>query len=280
MTTGTQPTVTQPTVTQPTVSQPTVTQPTVDQHDAEQTFDRLVREGEQRLGRSLLGQVATGLLGGLDVGTGVLALLLVEHETHDRLLAGIAFSIGFIALSLARSELFTENFLVPVTTVVAKRGTVGSLLRLWLISLVTNLTGGWVITGLVMTGFPQLRATAREAASFYIGLGVSPKALALALIGGFVITLMTHMQHSTESDGLKLVPSVVMGFLLGAGKLNHAIVASLICFAALHTGATFGYADWLGLLGFAIVGNLVGGLGLVTVLRLLQVPNKVVQERA
>jgi formate/nitrite transporter FocA (FNT family) len=259
---------------------PTATQPAVPQQESERTFERLLEEGEQRIGRSGWGQVATGVLGGLDVGTGVLALLLVEHATHDILLAGLAFSIGFVALSLARSELFTENFLVPVTAVVARRAPLRGLLTMWGTSLVTNLAGGWVVTGLVMLGFPQLRETAREAASFYIGLGVSWRAFALAMLGGFVITLMTHMQHATESDGVRLVPSVVMGFLLGAGKLDHAIVASLVCFAALHAGAPFGYGDWLGLLGFALVGNMVGGLGLVTVLRLLQVPDKVAFERS
>jgi formate-nitrite transporter family protein len=90
---------------------------------------------------------------------------------------------------------------------------------------------------------------------------------------------MTHMQHATESDGVRLVPAVVAGFLLGAGKVNHAIVASLVCFAALQAGAPFGYLDWLGLAAFAALGNMLGGLGLVTILRLLQVPHKVLAER-
>ncbi|HEV7208592.1 MAG TPA: formate/nitrite transporter family protein [Mycobacteriales bacterium] len=255
------------------------TSPSVPQQDSEETFDRLVNEGQQRLGRSWSGLIATGLLGGLDIGTGVLALLLVEHESHNILLAGLAFSIGFIALTMARSELFTEGFLIPVAAVVAKKANAWKLLRLWVVAAVTNLVGGWVITGIVIGGFPQLRPAARQAADFYIHLGVGWRAFALALLGGFVITLMTHMQHSTDSPGVRLVPAVVMGFLLGAGKLNHAIVASLVCFAALHSGASFGYLDWLGLLGFATVGNMVGGLGLVTVLRLLQVPHKVIGER-
>lgn len=238
------------------------TEPSVPQHDSEEIFERLLDEGRQRLGRSGWGLAATGLLGGLDVGTGVLALLLVEHETHNPLPAGLAF------------------FLVPVTAVVAKQASVASLTRLWSVTMVTNLVGGWVITGIVIVGFPQLRDTARESAAFYIGLGFSWKAMALAVLGGFVITLMTHMQHSTESEGVRLVASVVMGFLLGAGKLNHAVVASLIMFAALHAGASFGYTDWLGRLGFAVIGNIIGGLGLVTVLRMLHVPDKVAEERA
>ncbi|MDQ6836927.1 MAG: formate/nitrite transporter family protein [Actinomycetota bacterium] len=254
-------------------------EPDVAQQDTERTFDRLVDEGEQRLGRSWSGLISTGLLGGLDVGVGVLALLLVEHATESKILAGLAFSIGFIALALARSELFTEDFLVPIAAVVTKTSPPLSLVRLWGITIVTNLAGGWLITGIIMEGFPSLRSTAVKAAVFYIDLGITWRAFALALLGGFVITLMTHMQHATESDTVKLVPATVMGFILGAGQLNHAIVASLLCFAALHAGAPFGYADWFGLLVFAVVGNLIGGIGLVTVLRLLQVPHKVSAER-
>ena len=261
------------------MSDSSATSPAVAQQDSERTFDRLVDEGQQRLGRSWSGLLATGFLGGLDVGVGVLALLLVESVTHSVLLGGLAFSIGFIALTLARSELFTENFLVPVAAVVAKAAPLLSLGRLWTATMVTNLAGGWVVTAIVMAGFPALRSTAVEAGTKYIELGITWKAFALALIGGMLITLMTYLQHSTESDGLRLVPAVVMGFLLGAGQVNHAIVASLVCFAALEAGAPFGYADWLGLFAFAALGNLVGGLGLVTLLRLLQVPHKVLAER-
>ena len=256
-----------------------VNEPEVAQQDTERTFDRLVDEGQQRLGRSWPGVISTGLLGGLDVGVGILALLLVEHATGSKLLGGLAFSIGFIALTLARSELFTEDFLVPVAAVVAKASTALSLLRLWGVTIVTNLAGGWLITGIIIAGFPSLRSTAVQSAEFYIGLGATWRAFALALMGGFLITLMTHMQHSTDSDGVRLVPATVMGFLLGAGQVNHAIVASLLCFAALHAGAPFGYVDWLGLFAFAALGNMIGGLGLVTVLRLLQVPHKIAAER-
>ncbi len=256
-----------------------VTEPDIAQQDSERTFDRLVDEGQQRLGRSWPGLISTGLLGGLDIGVGVLALLLVEHATGSKLLGGLAFSIGFIALTLARSELFTEGFLVPVAAVVAKASTQLALLRLWGVTIVTNLAGGWLITGVIIAGFPSLRSTAVDSAAFYIDLGTTWLAFALALMGGFLITLMTHMQHSTDSDGVRLVPATVMGFLLGAGQLNHVIVVSLLCFAALHAGAPFGYGDWLGLFALAGLGNMIGGLGLVTVLRLLQVPHKIAAER-
>jgi formate/nitrite transporter FocA (FNT family) len=255
-------------------------EPDIAQEEPERTFDRLVEEGEQRLGRSWPGLLATGLMGGLDIGAGVLALLLVEHLTGSPLLGGLAFSIGFIALTLAGSELFTEDFLVPVAAVAAQRGSLVGLLRLWSSTLVTNLASGWIISFLVVSAFPDLQETAVEAATHYFELGTNWRAFALAMVGGMLITLMTHLQHATDSDGVRLVPAVAMGFVLGAGQVDHAIVASLVCFAGLQAGAPFSYVDWLGVLWLAVAGNVVGGLGLVTLLRLLQVPHKVIEERA
>lgn len=254
-------------------------QPDVAPRDEEDTFDRTVDEGQQRLGRSWVQLITTGFLGGFDVGVGVLAFLLVQELTHDELLAGLAFSAGFIALTLARSELFTENFLVPVVAVVAKAGTLRELARLWGTTLVTNLVAGWLLAALLMAAFPSLRQTAIETASHYIELGITWHAFALAVVGGMLITVMTHLQHATESIGVRLVPAVIIGVMVSIGHVNHAVVASLSCFAALVAGAPFGYADWAGMTALAIVGNLVGGLGLVTVLRLLQLPHKVIEAR-
>jgi formate-nitrite transporter family protein len=253
--------------------------------EVEQTFERTVAEGRERLTRRWGPLVATGLVGGTDVALGVLAYLLVRWAAGpgevSHLEAGLAFSIGFIALTLARSELFTENFLVPVITVVTRQSTYRSLLRLWWVTAAANLVSGWLITGLIMAGFPQLGRVATEAGAVYVGYGIGWRAFALALLGGAVITLMTWMQHGFESYGVKLVSALVAGWLLGAGGLNHAIVGSLLMFAGLHTGlAHYGYLAWALTAGWAALGNAIGGILLVTVLRLLQVPHGVRRKRA
>lgn len=253
--------------------------------EVEQTFERTVAEGRARLSRPRAPLIATGLVGGTDVALGVLAYLLVRWAAGpgevSHLLAGLAFSIGFIALTLARSELFTENFLVPVITVITRQSTGNSLLRLWAVTALANLVSGWLITGLIMAGFPQLGHAAIEAGSVYVGYGIGWRAFALALLAGAVITLMTWMQHGVESYGVKLVSAVVAGWLLGAGSLNHAIVGSLLMFAGLHTGvAPYGYLAWAETAGWAALGNAIGGIVLVTVLRMLQVPHGVRRKRA
>jgi formate-nitrite transporter family protein len=55
-------------------------------------------------------------------------------------------------------------------------------------------------------------------------------------------------------------------------------VVSIEMFGALHAGALFGYAQWAGFLGWAVLGNMLGGLGLVTLLRMVQVGGGVLRE--
>jgi len=241
------------------------------------TFERTVADGEYRLNRSWRNLLATGLVGGLDVGIGILALLIVQAETGSLLLGALAFGIGFIALVLAQSELFTENFLVPVAAVTARRGKVGQLLRLWAGTAATNLAGGWLMTGLIVAGHPDLERTAREIGSKYADLPPG-RLFVLSILGGIVITLMTWMERATESIPAKLVVAVSTGFLLIAGTLSHTVVASLVLFAALHAGAPFGYLEWLEVAGTVTAGNLVGGLGLVTLLRLVQVGSRRIEQ--
>lgn len=261
-------------------ARPAAEPPPEPEPELEEAFDRLVEEGRDRLARPWLPLVSTGFLGGVDVGTGVLAYLVVLHATGSHVLAGLAFSLGFVALLLARSELFTENFLVPVTAVVARAGTVGGLLRLWAVTLALNLVGGWVVMFLIVHALPELRATALEAGTHYGTLPIGTASFASAVLAGVVITLMTRMQHATESLGVKLVPAILFGALLSGGQLFHSVLDSLLMFGALHVGAPFGYLDWLVRLGWSALGNLVGGLVLVTAVRLLRVPHRVAEARA
>ena len=248
--------------------------------EIEEAFDRLVGEGNDRLQRPLLSLCATAFLGGIDVAVGVLAYLLVDQQTGSKVLAALAFSIGFIALLLARSELFTENFLVPVVAAAATPGSWLNLARLWVVTLVLNLLGGLVIATIAMVALPELQATAITSGSHYAHLGVSARSFCLAVLGGHGLTLMTRMQHATGSLGVKIVPAVVMPFLLVFGQLFHSVLDSILMFAGLATGhADYGWLDWLGALGWSAFGNIVGGLGLVTSIRLLRVTHRVAEER-
>jgi formate/nitrite transporter FocA (FNT family) len=247
--------------------------------ELQESFDGVVGQGAQRLSRRPRTVFITGFFGGLEVGLGVLGYLAVLHQTHDHLLAGLAFGIGFVALYLAHSELFTENFLMPVAAVVAKEGTIGQLLKLWLGTLIANLVGAWIFMMLVVLAFPEWHATLAEAGTHYATAPFSIRTAALAVLAGSTITLMTRMQQGTDSDPAKLAAAMAGGFLLAGLQLFHSILDSLLIFGAIQSGAPITYLQWLGWFGYTLLCNLVGGLLLVTALRLVRTNELVAQRR-
>lgn len=244
-----------------------------------ESFNRLVDEGAARIQRKFSVMLATGFLGGIEVGVGVVAYLAVLHETHNHLLAGLAFSVGFIALLLAKSELFTEDFLVPITAVAARAGSAGQLAKLWGGTLVANLLGGWVFMWIVMRAFPQWEGTVTTSAEHFVHAPFNLQTICLAVLGGSTITLMTRMQHGTDSDPAKIAAAVVGGFLLAGLQLFHSILDSLLIFGAIHAGTDITYTEWLGWFGYTLLFNILGGLLLVTSLRLVRSKDLIQQRR-
>lgn len=249
--------------------------------ELERAIDRTLSEGEQRLSRPWHEVLVTGFFGGTEIAFGILALIAVLEATGSQLLAGLAFSIGFLALLLGRSELFTEGFLVPVTAVVARRSRPRQLAKLWSGTLAMNLLGGWLIMLLVMTAFPGFHEQTIESAEHFVLAPLSQETFSLAVLAGAAITLMTRMQHGTDDMIAKIAAAVAGAFLLVGLELFHSILDSLLIFGALHTGeAPFGYLDWLSWFWWTTLGNMIGGLVLITLLRLVRSKDRLLRERA
>ena len=238
--------------------------------EVEDAFHATVEEGAERLHRSWRALITTGMFGGLEVGLGVLAFLAVLHQTGDHLLAGLAFGIGLVALYLAHSDLFTEGFLLPIMAVFAGRGSVTKLLRLWGVTMVTNLIGGWIFMFLVTRAFPEYDEVLTQTARHFVDAPLDLRSVCLALLGGIVITVLTRMQHGTDSDGVKVFAALAAGFLLAGLSLFHSILDSIIIFGAIQGPGSVTYAEWLAWFWYVALLNAVGGLVFVTALRLVR----------
>lgn len=88
---------------------------------------------------------------------------------------------------------------------------------------------------------------------------------------------MTWMERGSQTELGRLVAVVAIAFLLAAAPLNHVVVSSLEMFAALQADPPFGHLDVAGVVGWAALANLVGGLVIVTLLRLVQVGGSVIR---
>lgn len=229
-----------------------------------------VVEGSERLNRRMSELVVTGLFGGIDVGLGILAMVLVKQATGSDILAGIAFGIGLLALKLAHSELFTEEFLLPLNAVIAGQGTLFQVFRLWAVTLVTNLAGGLAFVWLIATGLPGYHSTIINFANGYLDHSSFVIIASLSILAGATITLANRMQQGTANDVVAALTCASSGLLLiGLGMLHGALNA-IVIFAAMLAGANISVMDFVGWFALVIPFNMLGGLLIIALPRVIR----------
>ncbi len=244
-------------------------------------WDQGFEEGERRMDRGILGQASTALLGGFDIALalGVVftlsgALLSVTTEEMSHAIGALPFGIAFVFISIGRSELFTENFLVPVGAFFAGRGSGKALLRMWSLSLLFNLIGIAVLAAL-LTVDGVLPQSAFDAAGFLGEKFVEREfaaALASAVVAGIAITLYTWLTLAAASSATRVILALLIGYVLLLPVLNHAMVSFGEVMLAVMSGATdttVWEVTWR--MAVAVVGNTIGGVCFVTMTRLVQV---------
>lgn len=243
-------------------------------------FENTVTEGADRLNRTWRALIITGLFGGIDVGLGIMAMLAVKDATGSDLLAGMAFGIGLFALRLAHSELFTEDFLIPINAVVAKHGTWLQLCRLWAVTLVANLAGGWLFMWVVAAAFPRFEQLLVETSLGYLEDGLTLETAALAVLAGSTITLSTRMSQGTTNDVVTAIISLISGLLVVGLGMLHGALNSIVIFGAMHQGAAISYTNWFVWFLWVIPLNMAGGLVIITLPRLVRTLELIRKERA
>ncbi|HEV2149115.1 MAG TPA: formate/nitrite transporter family protein [Longimicrobiaceae bacterium] len=243
-------------------------------------FQRAVGEGERRLDQPLLELTATGFIAGSTIVFGIVALGLVRGilEPASRPLAEIggalAFAIGFVFLFVGRAELFSENFFDPVAAVVQRKrtGDLAKLGRLWALTYVLNLVGG-VVLALILSVEGVLRPEAGDVLSRMaeeIARQGAWAGFVSAVAGGALVTLMSYLTDAVNSVGSRMAVAYLGGFLLAIGPFAHTVVTLLHLFFGIFFGAHVGWGT-LAVIGAVVTaGNLVGGLGLVTLTHIAQ----------
>ena len=250
-----------------------------DAPEPHEIFREMREEGRDRLARNRLELVASSLVAGFDVVFGVIALACADAAVtpHFGTQAGhfagaLAFGLAFIFITIGRSELFTENFMVPVTGL--RRGLITKLklAQLWLLSPVFNILGGSILIliatthGVLPAGAgPGLAATAMH----FDHLDAST-AFASAIAGGALITLMTWLVEGSRTPGGRVLVAWIAGVLLALGSFDHVIVVTLEMIFGIRFGAPVGWLDVARNLGIAVAGNMLGGLAFVTLTRTSQ----------
>ena len=246
---------------------------------------RAAEVGRGRLDRSLLDALITGFIGGLEVSLGGLVAMIVlgaALRADPRLglygglaLAGLVFPIGFLLVIIGRSELFTENFLIPVLAVVRGQRRLRSLVGVWALSWVGNLAGCAVLAALLSVhdaiGEPILFGYQRYT-EYKLGLDV-PGLFVSAVVAGMTMSVLTWLLMAVRHPVGKIIVIWAAGYVIFATNLSHVIVSAAILFVGFSRSG-HSLLDLARYIGITTFGNLVGGIGLVTLFRLAQALEK------
>lgn len=245
-------------------------------------YDRAEEEGRRRLDMPLLEQVATGFIAGVTIIFGIVALGVVDALIAPELGRGVAtvlsaaaFAMGVVFLVVGRSELFSENFFDPVAAAIEQGGLAvwGRLLRLWVAILVLNLVGGALLVALLHVdgalpkGAPEsLTRVAEEIAS-----KAGEATFVRAILAGALITLLSYMLSACNTVAARILVSFLVGTFLALGPFDHVVVSVLHLLFGLADSHRVTWADVWQSLGLSTAGNLLGGLGLITLTHTAQV---------
>jgi formate/nitrite transporter FocA (FNT family) len=247
--------------------------------DPHEMFARTRDEGQRRLTRSKLDLTTTSLVAGFDIVFGVIAIATVTALMTPRLgpsaahmIGSLFFGIAFIFIVVGRSELFTENFFVPITALRRGKFTLLKLAQLWTISPVMNILGGTALILIVTTKgvLPEGTPTALNELANHIDDLDLWSAFCSAIIGGALITAMTWMVEGVGTVGGRIIVAWIAGTLLALASLNHVIVVTLELIFGMRLGTTISLEDTAMNFVIAATGNMIGGLIFVTLTRTSQ----------
>lgn len=220
----------------------------------------------------LLPMAALGFLAGAFIGFGALFSTIVLSDNTlgfgvARVFAGFAFSLGLILVVVAGAELFTGNNLL-VMACVARRITVGKMLRNCAVAYVTNFLGATSLAAVVAwSGHAQLGegAVGRTAVAIATTKVMLPfwEAFLRGILCNVLVCLAVWLTMAGRSVTDKILGIVFPITTFVAAGFEHSVANMYLLPLGIFLGADIGFADiWHNLIPVTL-GNVVGGAGMV-----------------
>jgi formate/nitrite transporter FocA (FNT family) len=243
---------------------------------AHEIFESAVQHAKEEIGRPWTALAFSGIAGGLTMGltglsTGLVSSLLGPGSVTT-LIAAIVYPIGFLAVVIGRAQLFTENTLYPVVLVLTEKKYFSDTLKLWAVVYFGNWVGSAMFAVLAVKT-DALQLGTRET---LIQLGAKavdhPFAAVFwsGVVAGWLLALVAWLVTGSHWTTGQAVMTWTMTFVLGLGHFAHCVANSGEILSAVFAGniAPSDYFNWL---AAATIGNICGGVFMVSLLNYGQV---------
>jgi formate-nitrite transporter family protein len=244
---------------------------------AQVVYETIRREGEDELRRPVSALAWSGLAAGLSMGFSFIAegLLMARlpNALWRPLVSRSGYSVGFLIVILGRQQLFTENTLTVVLSLLLRKNlsTLMRVLRLWTVVLIANLIGTFLfalVVGLDGMFDEHLRQCLTEIGMQHVGAGFGIT-LMRAIFAGWLIALMVWLLPAAESGRISII--FILTYLIGIGGFDHIIAGSTTTFFLVVTKRISWLAYTTQFFLPTVLGNVVGGVALVAALGHAQV---------
>lgn len=222
-------------------------------------------QGDQELERTLAALWWSALAAGLSMGLSLMAMGLFYARLPEgdsaQVVASIGYSAGFLAVILARQQLFTENTLTAVLPVMTSPtlANFGRLLRLWSVVLFGNLAGTLLVAW-VMLELPIFDSKT-DVAFLEIGRKVMKNDIsqmfAKGIVSGWMIATMVWMIPSMEHAKIWII--LMITYLMALGDFTHIVVGSVEVSYLVWAGDETWRSFWLEFALPTLAGNIIGG---------------------
>ena len=245
---------------------------------ARQVYQRIRRDGEEEMARPLGSLWWSGIAAGIAIASSVVAKGALHLELPDSpwrtVLEDFGYCVGFVLVVLGRMQLFTENTITVVLPLMARttKQALFCTLRLWSVVFVANMVGTFVAAMFVavigMATAEQLGAMETIAAHTVLGSDWVHMMLKAIPAGFFVAALVWMLPNAR---GFEIWVIVLPTYLIAVGGFAHVVVGSMEVWL-LVISQQLSVTD--GIWGFivpALIGNILGGTVLFSLLAYGQV---------
>ena len=241
-------------------------------------FEAIRREGEVEISRPVLALLFSGLAAGLSMGFSLVGSGIMSAYTPEvpwkPLFINLGYALGFLIVVLGRQQLFTENTLTAILPVLDDPEKIKKLLqmfRLWGIVLFSNLVGAAIFA--LVVSHTAVFPPHVKAAFVQIGLAALAPTFGeivwRGILAGWLIALMVWLLPAANQQRVWII--IIITWLVGAAGLSHIIAGSVEALYAVFAGAWSLGAYFTGFLVPVLIGNCIGGVGLVAILNYGQV---------
>ncbi|HEX4809224.1 MAG TPA: formate/nitrite transporter family protein [Bryobacteraceae bacterium] len=235
------------------------------------------KDGDEELQRPISALAWSGLAAGLSMGFSFVAEGLIQTYLPNArwrpLLTNLGYPFGFLIVIIGRQQLFTENTLTAIIPLLARRNvvTLVAVLRLWAVVLAANLVGAhifaWVVGNTPMFS-PEIQESLRQIAVKAADVSFGA-AILRGIFAGWLIAMVVWMLAASSHGKLGII--VVLTYLVGLAGLTHVIVGSVEVLFLVMIGAKSWLAYLAGYMVPTLIGNIVGGVALVSAVNHAQV---------